>query len=280
MRGLENQAEDSDEEGGDPFTQGLMVSLPFVWSNLILYLNILFSCAIAFLTPRCSFAMDKFFSEVRYSEMVRKRGFRLGVLDLGLLALAKGCDLAILFWDDSAEVPAVRSVLDIMESYVPTHVYWEGPKPLDLTSSNLAQWIVVACKATLQRAAVRQLDHFFPVWTKAQLSTLWDQYTQDSLRKVQKSKARAEKRLDAGKDDSSDEEMQESLRNHLGFLELKEVFLTTLHSMDLHLQEVPADDNCAIWSVLRLLAGPQMPMAMQNEHKMMAMREEGPFDVF
>ena len=206
----------------------------------------LFSCSIASLKPWSSLAIDKSFSEVRYADMVRKHGFRLGVLDLGLLALVKGCDLAIMFWDDSSEVPAIRSVLDIMESYVPTHVYWEGPKPLDLTSSNLAQWIVVAVKATFHRAPMRQIDHFLPVWSKAQLGSLWDPYTQWALGKLEKSKARAQKRLDAPGDGSSDEEMQASLQSHLANLELKEIFLRTLHSIDLHPQEVPADDNCAI----------------------------------
>ena len=44
--------------------------------------------------------------------------------------------------------------------------------------------------------------------------------------------------------------------------------------MNLHAVEVPADGDCAIWSVLTLFGGPVVGRSLKNSSHMLQMRKE------
>ena len=221
-------------------------------------------------------------SEEQYAALTEKDGFYLGVLDMCVMAIERGKDLAFLYWDDEFPEgnPAIRSAIQVMESFVPDHVFWDGPKELDLTS--LDTWLLGCCRSDFRRATFRQLNHFIPLFSQGQCGgfgeSFWTDRTTGAANKISKGLTKAMKRLE-DEGDSDDDAWAATLKEHLELLEQKRVFLETLHKMGMHPEEVPADGNCALWSLLVLQGGPEMRDFTKNESHVEAMRKASSLEV-
>ena len=207
--------------------------------------------------------------------MCRKPGFYLGILDLALIALEKGKTLILLHGDDEPEGLRPRNVLEVMESFVPTAVYWEGEKEMDFAA--LDTWIMLSCKANFAPATFRQLDHWIPLFSKQQEGE--EEFRTNTERvagRLTKGLASIRKALEGceeGANQSEDEEWKESLVTRMSTLEWKQILFKNLIAMDLDPVEVKGDGNCAIWAALTLQAGPFIRTSLLTEQAMLVLRQ-------
>ena len=211
--------------------------------------------------------------KAQYAQSCEKKGFYLGILDLCLMAISYGKELAVIYWDDEFDGnPVVRSGVDIMEQFVPDFVIWDGPHQPDLASYDV--WIFAAVRADWKRGSFRQLNHFVPLFSMQQLERceqgLFESMKKATLSKLDASLAKTRRRLD----DESDEDMTDSLQDRLAMLNSKADFFQTMHTMNFHALEVPADGDCAVWSVLTLFGGPIIGRTLKTSDHMMQMRQE------
>eukprot|EP00435_Cladocopium_sp_Y103_P023179 s4175_g5.t1 len=211
--------------------------------------------------------------KAQYAQSCEKKGFYLGILDLCLFSIAYGKELAVVYWDDeNSGNPVIRSGVRIMEQFVPDHVIWEGPHEPDLASPDV--WIFAAVRADWQRGSFRQLNHFIPVFSKQQLEKceegLFESTTKAAIAKLDQNLRKTHQRIE----DESDDDLAESLKDRLALLNSKADFFQTMHGMDLHALEVPADGDCAIWSVLTLFGGPVIGRSLKNNAHVLQLRKE------
>ena len=198
----------------------------------------------------------------------------MGILDLALIALEKGKNLILLHGDDDPEGLRPQNVLDVMESFVPTAVYWDGEKEMNFAS--LDTWIMLSCKSNFTPATFRQLDHWIPLFSKKQEGEeMFQKNTERVEGRITKGLATIRKALESkeqGSSESEDEEWKESLVTRMSTLEFKQQMFKSLIAMDLDPVEVKADGNCAIWSALTLQAGPYIRTSLLTEQAMLVLR--------
>ena len=211
--------------------------------------------------------------KAQYAKCCEKQGFYLGILDLCLLSIGYGKELAVIYWDDETSgEPVVRRGVDIMEQFVPDFVVWEGPHKPNLASEHV--WVFAAVRADWKRGSFRQLNHFIPMFSKEQLERcqqgLFQTSTQEAISKLDASLRKTRKRLD----DESDDDLTASLNDRLALLNSKADFFQTMHNMNFHALEVPADGDCAIWSVLTLFGGPVIGRTLKKSSHMIDLRQE------
>lgn len=212
--------------------------------------------------------------EVQYATLCCKSAFYLGILDLALLALKRGKDLAVLYWDDenAAGIPVIRPALEIMQSFVPECVHWDGKKTVNLASPDT--WIAACLRAGFHRGSFCQMNHWIPVFSRQQMGEeFWSKRTTEVMNKFKKSYERTQARMKQD-DSDSDDVYQASLQNLLRQLNAKSDFWTTLHAVGIHPEEVPADGDCCLWTAASLLAGPVVRVAFTSKESVLEMRKE------
>ena len=77
-----------------------------------------------------------------------------------------------------------------------------------------------------------------------------------------------------GDTDDSDDELQETYREYLLGLGRQLEFADPMMRMDFHPGMVPADGNCALWSLLALEGGPCAKAQMASKADVQKMRED------
>ena len=207
-----------------------------------------------------------------YAEQVKKDGFYLGILDLAMWAMDREKELFIIYHDDEyKDIPAVRPVDDICQDFVPAALSWGQRKSGDMGSKNT--WVVSACKADFTKGGFRQLNHFVPVFTRQQMGALWDEVTVKSMQKLKKRHAAAQSRLNDLDMDDSDDEWRCSVQDQEQLLQRKLAFTDLRHSMQMHWGDVPADGNCALWSLMALEDGPVVLNQQSSTSDMILLRK-------
>lgn len=168
-----------------------------------------------------------------------------------MLAVDRESSLQVVHFDDEfAGLPETEAAEEIFARFLSEHIAL--PKA---SSAKKDPWLVVACRADYQRSTFQTLNHFVPAFTRAQLGEeAFAMVTDAALKKVDKQLEKSWRRMCA--DSSSSDEWGESLKEHIQRLQQKKEFLQMMHQMSLHAGEVPADGNCALWSVLSLIDGP------------------------
>ena len=204
--------------------------------------------------------------------MCRKNAFYLGILDLCLLAISHGKELGVLYWDDEkpGQHPVIKSGASIMEIFVPDFVIWEKPHELNMNSHDT--WLFAACRSDFVRGSFRQINHFVPLFTKAQMDSvnpsLWSECTSKCHAKAEKALKKALRQAE----DESDEEISATLTTYTQTLVAKIEFLKTMQDMELYCCEVPSDGNCALWSALTLHGGCVMGRSIKTDEHVTELR--------
>ena len=75
-------------------------------------------------------------------------------------------------------------------------------------------------------------------------------------------------------DDEPEDEFSESIREQVHVLERQLVFMEFMHRLSFHPGIVPADGNCALWTVLALDGGAFAKAQWANKHHVQQMRIE------
>lgn len=197
----------------------------------------------------------------------------LGLLDIALLAIQRKKDIALLYCDNERAMGplATRSLADLIESLTGGAVKFPCVGSCDLKSEDT--WILAVCRADFQRGNLQSMNHFMPVYPRAQVKEDWEQFT-EKLRK------RCERRLRAAqssRDEESDEELHPSLDLSIRTLRCKKQFFEGILAMDLMPAEVPGDGSCALWSILALEGGCFAQAMMSNKEHVQKLRKDSSF---
>ena len=101
----------------------------------------------------------------------------MGLADLAIFSLFRETPMSVIFYDDEFEGhPEQRSLLTIMNqilSAVPGTSQLSLPEQDGAKGS--AQWIVAACRSDYERGQFWSLNHFMPVFGRADLGDSWDE---------------------------------------------------------------------------------------------------------
>lgn len=106
----------------------------------------------------------------------------LGLLDIALLAIQRKKDIVLLYYDNErAEGPlATRSLADLIETLTGGAEKFPCVGSCDLKSEDT--WILAPCRADFRRCDFQSMNHFMPVYPRAQVKEDWEQFT-EKLRK-------------------------------------------------------------------------------------------------
>ena len=193
--------------------------------------------------------------------MMGKYGKYLGLLDLTLLCNLNKKEAVIAYWepDEPLRLQSLPCVL--------SRQFNEAGDP-DLTLADLwpeieydGQWYLVCCRADFKRDQHYACNHWLPAFHKDQLGEDW------SVRKLQAAADLQDRILEQTKvvtkvtteqedsDEEADDQAFASALEYLSLLESQQAWFQQLAESDLVAEEVPADGDCGLWSVLALQAG-------------------------
>ena len=192
-------------------------------------------------------------AKVAYAETVIKNGFYLGILDIALLARAREKDILLVYFDDDFEdAPGVSTLFEVLAKLVPGSVMPPVEKAIDPASSST--WTVASVNASFRRGSFQQLNHFLPLFNKEAMGdNAWDTI---ALQNKDKLKKRIQHSISAlPPDDDPEDEFSESIREQVHVLERQLAFMDMMHRLSFHPGMVPADGNCALWTLLALDGG-------------------------
>ena len=188
------------------------------------------------------------------------------------MCIDSGMEMAIMHYDDSTtSFPAIVSCTEMMESFVPETLFWDGDGSKEPNLASLDTWLVILLKADYTRGSQMQLNHWVPAYTRLQLGdSEFDSRADISIKKVARSLQKAQKRLLEAEE--SDDEIAASMETHVHYLLNKQEFLQTMIRGDVLPIEVPADGNCACWTVLHQKAGPNIGLNLATKEKVKDLR--------
>lgn len=180
--------------------------------------------------------------------------------------------MLLVYYDDEFEgKPVVSSVGEVLRKMFPdAHIPFQEEEIAPASSNT---WSVACLMANYVRGSFRQLNHFQPLFCREEMGEdLWSRVAKGSRDKLGK---KIEKCLSSlpGSDESEDE-FSISAKDHLRFLERQAVFTDCMFSLGFHLGIVPADGNCALWSLLALEGGPVVKAQMSRKENVLEMRKE------
>ena len=129
----------------------------------------------------------------QYADFVTGRNEYLGVLDLALLAIQRKKDVVLLYYDNERpEGPlAMRSLAELIETLTGGAEKFPGVGSCDPKSADT--WILALCRADFHRCDFESMNHFMPVYPKAQVKEDWEQFT-EKLRKRHERRVKAAQR--------------------------------------------------------------------------------------
>lgn len=222
-------------------------------------------------------------AEERYAARVQQAGYYLGYADIELLARARGQSLHVVCLDDSEELKLQR----FSETAKETCGELFPSRSDEGACTTVASWVVVLCNVSLQRVAAGQsLNHFMPAWYQGQFTEEgWELIRLSALQSVADQKAANYKAMVEAMGDAdgatTDDLQVEELVLESKRLELHEQAVHALLKVGVVFKRVPADGDCALWSVLRLEMEPPfdaedflLQAAPGSHEEMVALRED------
>lgn len=127
-----------------------------------------------------------------------------------------------------------------------------------------------AVRADYNECKFSQLNHFVPLFYKGRVGEgLWATIAEGSLQRL-------EKRLEQLRVDTATQEVQDeyvfSMIEVIAKMEQQINFTRKMHEIGFHPASVPADGNCALWSLLSLEGGCVARAQLCSREQMMKMR--------
>ena len=198
--------------------------------------------------------------QAQYAVVVQKNGFYLGLLDLAVLCHSYGKQGIVIFRekDLQLQVQPLEKLIErsLQVSGLALPEGWLCPPDAE-------QWHFLSVRCDYQPAHHGECNHWLPVWTQEQLGTDFEvnQHSQMTdlhsaiyayTEKVQASTVNAEDSQD--EDGHGDAEL-DTLLEQIGQLERQAECYQDLFAAGFCPQEVPADGNCGLWSVMSLRQG-------------------------
>ena len=184
--------------------------------------------------------------------------------------LGTGKNLLIAYYDDeTTELPNVLPVKKAITRMVPGVEEAEGDSH-DPTSADTVT--LCSLMADYTRGSFRQLNHYVPLFHRKKMGEAsWTTLVSEQDRRLLKRIQQAE---EACADDCSDAEMLESAQDHLFKLQRQHEFNKVMYRMDYLPSHVPADGNCAVWSLLALEGGPVARAQLATKDDVRKARED------
>lgn len=193
-----------------------------------------------------------------HADLVEERGYWVDLLDLALLAEVRGKQLKFVIYNGSSPLKLLSAV-DYFQGVSPTFAARVSPSaPL---------WIVVLYNVKyVATDDSKQLNHFVPAWGHdiAGFENLWQSSVSSAEKEVRDGNQPACPKCGQA---SGDIDVVDKIKH----VEAAEKHQTALRKVqfvkdlkaDLRLvaQDVPADGDCALWSVALADAGPSSSMA-------------------
>ena len=178
----------------------------------------------------------------------------------------------LLYFDDEfTDLPKLVGFDQMLQSMFPDMDLELPASPPDPDSSET--WCVAALQANYERGDFRQLNHYMPLFSrKAMGESVWSTLAEKNLRKLEKLISRQQDSLENGED--SEDEFLESTRDHIIQLKRQLDFTGLVHRVGFHPATVPADGNCALWTLLSLEGGPVARAQMGSMQQVKELREE------
>ena len=195
-------------------------------------------------------------TKVSYGQMVRDRGFYLGLMDIALLVSERAKDKTVmmLFYDDENRNQII-SLYDVLKELWPSCPEMPLQKPAG-GGFDKDTWFFISCNADWHRVADEHLNHWVPAWHSQQLGADYEVLKCQARHDLAK---HALGILESMKGEDSNEfdldAMMPSLLDQQGTIQRQQAFYEDMFRASLFPQMVPGDGSCAMWTWLAVSRG-------------------------
>ena len=131
----------------------------------------------------------------------------------------------------------------------------------DPSVSDKNTWFAICCRADFQRVDFLSLNHFMPGWHKSQLGEeMWDKACAANSSALEKRQALRKQKLtdlmeEADPEDPTFEVMFRQLLLEDRLIKAEQLAIQECLKLDVFPENVLADGNCGLWTILQLLEG-------------------------
>lgn len=178
--------------------------------------------------------------------------------------------MEVVFFDDEfQDLPGISPLPAMLLKLVAPGS--DAPSPFN--ASYNSTWVLGSVTASYQRASFLRLNHFVPLFRRGEEGEeLWNKISSESRNRL--SKKIQQFAATVAEDDEIADEFSLSMRDHLHKLESQQEFMRLMHQLGFHPAVVPADGNCALWSVLTLQGGLVAKAQLQTMQDVSDLRQD------
>eukprot|EP00435_Cladocopium_sp_Y103_P036042 s1066_g9.t1 len=196
----------------------------------------------------------------RYATTVQKNGFYIGLLDLALLCKAYGKQGIVIFREKDLQLRVqpleklIQESLNVSGFRLPES--WTLP-------SDAEKWHFLSVRCDYQPAHHGECNHWMPVLTREELGEEFDVQRHSQLSTIHDALYEYTQKVQAAtmaedphdEDDGFADAQLDSALDQIALLERQLSLFKALLDADFCAEEVPADGNCGLWSVMSLRDG-------------------------